>query len=673
MNTISRLGSDTQNFEALHWHRATLQLVPARQIGNGTPALIILNAFLKSIKSKNEPNRKIKLAFRVADVYAHRLKKRAGEAFTLEVDFFGADEEWMSYWLVALHHHLTLNAQAGFAIATAPTVTECHFDFKQSSDVHTHVQLEFLAPLPFKRETGSSRTHLSAEIFFAQLVRRAGQLFDTKFIAPDISGVQVQSDYWNYTELRHASKSQPGNTQYYNGCFGRLYFSGNLNSVLPWLKLAAVIHAGGSVELNPLGYCRLHLNSMPLPDTQLNPPMNLKDPLLGAADTHDNWQQPVGKQEATESTLADVLTPPAKKTIYITEPGCFLGHSGDALEIRQDGKSMDAIPLRRVASVVVLAPVSLSSGFIQRCARLGIPVTLTFGGGDQVASLSLGSRKHYNIAAAQAIHYAKLTAAERLALAKGFAMGKIINCKPLVNSRHDKGNADLLQTLDECIAGIDHATDINSVRGYEGRAAKLMFATLNNYIKVPKFHFEKRLRENPDRMNVLFNFGYHLLFTRLNTMLRAAGLNPYLGFLHDGEDDYETLVCDVQELFRAAIDRHLIALVNLRIIKPDDFSKKDQSLRLAPMAIKRFVEHFERLLHSDAGGISLLEAMQEQVQALVCCVTEDKSLLYFNYQHAVNFRRAVTEETGDAEIQQTVEDKSALWDEEEFEMQPEQS
>jgi len=865
------------------WHRITLQMIATRAMGNGTPMLIMLNAFLKNIKPISEDTRKVKLAFHVPDTYAHRLKKRIRQSFTLEVDFFGANDDWLTAWQAALQRYITQTPQAGFAVTVSPRVEVIEWQLPPFDKLRengsfagdiSHAELEFFSPLPFKREKGDSRTQLTAALFFKQLVRRAEQLFGIRLTLPELGKVQLQSHHWHYTELRHNSKSQPGHTQYYNGCFGSLYFTGDLSAVLPWLSLATKIHAGGSIELNPLGYCRLHhpsrarfdlhlleakqwqgalqrvldshddweqhlaashgvpldreaycadlLASVQHPDWQASPAQafyipkrdgkrrieklppaellihtllhellselidrtletaavgfrrghsvqsavatvrellqqgycyvvesdvedffpdisitrveTLLDGILPPADTHtrqllgkllraayleDGKIQPrnqglaqgsplspllanlyldrfdeafnqtdaklvryaddfvilarshaaaqhllmlardelhaVGLEVAeaktairnveqgfhflgqpfggaAENTIAELLVPPVKKSIYITEPGCFLGHNGDALEIRRHAKLVDTVPLRRVADIVVLASASFSSGLIQKCARLGIPLTMTLGDGYHIASLPPDSRRHHNIAAAQAIHYSKLTPGERLILAKGFAAAKIANYKPLIAARHGKGNAELLKKLDSSIEGIEHAAEINAVRGHEGAAARLMFTTLNGFISVAEFNFDKRRREKPDRMNVLFNFGYYLLFSRLNTMTRAAGLNPYLGFLHDGADDYETLVCDIEELFRAVIDRHLIALVNLRIIKPDDFSQSDKGLRLAPLAIKRFLEHFERLLHSDAGGISLLDAMQLQVRAFAKYVSADQPLWYFNYQ-----------------------------------------
>lgn len=836
--------------------------------------LVVLNALLKSIKPQVQNAPKVRLAFRVPGRYAHRLRCRKGESFALEVDFFGADLVWCEAWQAAMHQHLATNPHAGFDLVGEVEWNERSFTFAHHDEAPAHAELEFLAPLPFKRAKGTSRTQLDLTLFMQQLQRRAEQLLGVELEIPALEAVKLQSNHWNYTELRHHSKSQPGHTQYFNGCFGSLYFSGDLRAILPWLELAQAIHAGGSVELNPLGYCRLHTPARPRYDELLVQPTAWQSAILKLQESHDDWmQQAVAEQGApfnaenysatisssvlqsawqpapsqayaipkrnglrrveklphaelllhtvlhellnepidrvleksavgfrrghsvqsavaqvqeyleqgyryvvesdiedffpaiaharmealldetlppaddklrqliskllrtpflehgqlktrrqglaqgsplsplfanlyldrfdeafneldaklvryaddfiilarsaesaqtlldlareelaevglelnaektairtveegfrflgqpfggaAENTLAELLVTPAQKTIYITEPGCFLGHNGDALEIRRNGALEMAVPLRRVSDIAILAPASLSSGIIQRCAKLGIPLTMALGDGYHIASLAPDSRRYHNIAAAQALHYDKLTDTERLILAKSFAAGKIANYKPLISARHTQGSAELLQTLDDCIAGIESAPDISAVRGHEGRAAKLMFATLNSYIKVSEFNFKKRNRDNPDRMNVLFNFGYYLLFSRLNTMVRAAGLNPYLGFLHDGADDYETLVCDIEELFRAPLDRHLIALVNLRIIKASDIEAREGKMKIAPLAVKRFLHEFEKLLHSDAGGVTLLEAMQAQVQAFVRHVTQGKQLWYFAYR-----------------------------------------
>lgn len=879
-----------------------LCLVPRRTFGIGTPPLIVLNALLKSVKTGSDANPErpaIFRTFRVADKVAHRLRLPAGVPFSLEVLFVGASDHDIDRWLKAFAAHLSRPA-AGFDMVTPPeTVDRTGESFVQATDAEIeHTELELLSPLPFERKKGARRTDITIETLFRQIRRRVQSLFGDAPLLPSLTNLHLQSNYWEYVELRHASKSQPGNQQFYNGCVGSLYLSGKLGGVMPWLRCAEALHAGGGIALNPFGYARLHSPSRPRFDTELQKPVlwetqierlssesddwcermaadygapidtsmivrgmlnNISRPdwhpsptmaftvpkrngrrrleklpasdLLLHAVLHEMLQEPFDRllepasmgyrrgktvQQAIEAVkslikdgyryvvesdiedffpsidhnrleillrlalppaddcireligkllrtpcieggriydrniglaqgsplsplfaniyldrfdeiideaggkmvryaddfviltrkredaekllglareelasaglslgeektailevsegfrflgqpfgaansdvIAELLVTPARKAVYVVEQDTFIGHNGDALEIRRGGRILDTIPLRRVSDIVVMENAGFSSGLVKKCAQHGIPLVFTLGTGYHVATLSPDSRRYHAVAERQAIHYASLTPTERLVFAKSFAAQKIANYKPLIASRYRAGDDETLRLLEGAIASIEAASDISTVRGHEGRAARLVFGKFKEYISVPEFSFSKRLRDKPDRMNSLFNFGYYLLFSRINTLVRAAGINPYLGYLHDGADDYETLVCDIEELFRAPVDRMLIATVNLKIIRPDDFRESNKGLRLQPTAIKRLIGQFERMLHSDAGGISLLRAIEAQIEAFRRHYLDGRSLWYFRYgadKHKENTHdassqiQAVDEEDGD--------------------------
>jgi len=50
-------------------------------------------------------------------------------------------------------------------------------------------------------------------------------------------------------------------------------------------------------------------------------------------------------------------------------------------------------------------------------------------------------------------------------------------------------------------------------------------------------------------------------------LLRSAGLNPFLGFLHSPGGRFESLVCDLQEPFRARVERLAVRMVNWGILQ----------------------------------------------------------------------------------------------------------
>ena len=95
----------------------------------------------------------------------------------------------------------------------------------------------------------------------------------------------------------------------------------------------------------------------------------------------------------------------------------------------------------------------------------------------------------------------------------------------------------------------------------------------------------------PDRWNALLDSLYSLLFTRLNVLVRGAGLDPYLGFLHSPKDDYESLVCDLHEPFRFRMDRLALKLLHLRQVTAESFAQDGTgSWRLTPDAYGALIE-----------------------------------------------------------------------------------
>jgi len=130
------------------------------------------------------------------------------------------------------------------------------------------------------------------------------------------------------------------------------------------------------------------------------------------------------------------------------------------------------------------------------------------------------------------------------------------------------------------------------------------------------------------------NFGYYLLFSRINVTVRAVGLNPYLGFLHNPEDSYESLVCDIEEPFRARIDRLIIRVVNLKMITRDDFVNTEKGSYLKRDAVKKFIRRFEEEMErkNAKNTLSLKESIYVQVMQIKKWVTEGSSLAFYEWK-----------------------------------------
>jgi CRISPR-associated protein Cas1 len=339
------------------------------------------------------------------------------------------------------------------------------------------------------------------------------------------------------------------------------------------------------------------------------------------------------------NALAEETFKELKKILYITEPFVFLGVSGEALEIKRGKSLLETFPLRRLEAIIALERVSLSSGLVKRCADMKIPITLTLNSGYFVSTIKPDSKQYFDVVSAHAARFHSLSEAERLRVAQRFASGKIHNYMAFLSGKMKKSGKSsvinpLLRDLAHAEEKIGQSASVSEIRGHEGAAARKVFSLYNTLILSEGFHFYKRDPKEPDPINSLFNFGYYLLFTRINTLVRAKGLNPYLGFLHSEADRYESFVCDIEELFRASVDRFLIKIINLKVIGAGDFEGQTKGLFMTREKKKIFLELFERHLEEKRSDRkhSLIEAMEWQVDVIKKWALDGAPLEFYRWE-----------------------------------------
>ncbi|HLP60626.1 MAG TPA: CRISPR-associated endonuclease Cas1, partial [Candidatus Deferrimicrobium sp.] len=332
-----------------------------------------------------------------------------------------------------------------------------------------------------------------------------------------------------------------------------------------------------------------------------------------------------------------------KKPLYIVEPYVFMSISGEAAVLKKDQAVIDTIPLRRISEIMVMEKTVFSSSVIRYCTENRIPFTLTLNSGYYITTIKPDSKKYYEISYAHTLKFNSLSDTECLCIAKEFAAGKIINSIAFFSQRYNKGENLFLQELEEASSHIYQAADICQVRGIEGIMSRKIFERLNDHIKSPDFRFKKRMRQQPDRINSLLNFGYYLLFSMINATIRALGLNPYLGFLHSPGDNFESLVCDIQELFRARINRFIIRVINKKIITCEDFIESRNGFYLNKEGVTKFLNHFEGEMNrkNSKSALSLKEHIYIQANIIKNWVLENKSLTFYKWD--------VSSEAGDFE------------------------
>lgn len=172
-------------------------------------------------------------------------------------------------------------------------------------------------------------------------------------------------------------------------------------------------------------------------------------------------------------------------------------------------------------------------------------------------------------------------------IAKYFIIGKIYNSRWIleratrdhafrVNVEKLKKNSN---NMAESLKLADDCTNLDTLRGIEGKAAQEYFEVFDELIlqNEEHFYFHGRTRRPPlDNVNALLSFAYTLLANDCAGALESVGLDAYVGFLHRDRPGRESLALDLMEELRGVIaERFVISLINGRIILPKYFVQKE--------------------------------------------------------------------------------------------------
>ncbi len=286
----------------------------------------------------------------------------------------------------------------------------------------------------------------------------------------------------------------------------------------------------------------------------------------------------------------------ATKSLFVLSEHVFVGLDYDSVVVRRGGQLLERFPIRQIGEIVIFGANNLSTWLVHRCSRENIPISFCSAAGYYFTTLKPDSRSHFSIAGHHLQRHASLSSCDRIAIAARIVVAKLHNYLAWFSERWPSEAHEIRQELETSIASVSKASSIESIRGFEGQAARHVYRFVNNRCADEGFRSPgRKKREKSDPFNSLLDFAYFLLFTRLNVLLRCRGLNPYLGILHSHKDNYESLICDLQEPFRCRMDRFVLKLINRKIIRLEHFDlDADGRYILKGPAVGLVLKEFER-------------------------------------------------------------------------------
>lgn len=214
---------------------------------------------------------------------------------------------------------------------------------------------------------------------------------------------------------------------------------------------------------------------------------------------------------------------------------------------------------------------------------------------------------------------------EAVAWIKGVIRQKIENQQALLllMNTDERVNPDYVQksinrledyrTKIEKIDGEIVADIAPTLRGWEGVASKIFFEAMNCFLP-ESYRFDSRSQHPAkDIANAMLNYGYGLLYGKIEGALIKVGIDPYIGVMHRDDYNRPVLVYDVIELYRVWVEYVVYSLLIQDVVSDDYYSvKEDGSYWLEPLGRRVLIQSMNDYLEETilTNGIQRSRSMQ---------------------------------------------------------------
>jgi CRISPR-associated protein Cas1 len=263
--------------------------------------------------------------------------------------------------------------------------------------------------------------------------------------------------------------------------------------------------------------------------------------------------------------------------VYVTEQGATVGKQRGLIVISKGGSELQRVHLVGLEQILIFGQVQLSTQALRALLANGTDTVLLTMSGRFLGRLSSGLSKNIGLRRQQ---FQKLASpSEVLALCRAYVSGKLRNSLALLRRYNRALQSDLIArdaaAIRACIDDVALADTPNQIRGLEGAGAARYFSALRSIFRAPGLAFFRRARRPPpDPINILLSLGYTLLGNLLHGLCEGAGLDPYLGALHEPRYGRPSLALDlIEELRPVIVDTAAIRAVNTRAILAADFEE----------------------------------------------------------------------------------------------------
>jgi CRISP-associated protein Cas1 len=321
-------------------------------------------------------------------------------------------------------------------------------------------------------------------------------------------------------------------------------------------------------------------------------------------------------------------------TLYVVTRGATIRKDHLTVQVEVDRQVRLAVPIHQLEAVAVFGGIHVTPAVMALCAERGVAVNFLSESGRLLCRVDAPSSGNVLVRREQYRRADQMD--RRTEVARGVVAGKVHNARNLLlRAARETDVAEdqsilsaAANRLGDALPALAQAVDVDSVRGYEGDAARVYFDAFSALVRQNRdvFRLNGRTRQPPlDPMNALLSFLYGLLLADCTAAAAGAGLDASVGFLHVDRPGRPGFALDLMEEFRPLVaDRIALALVNRQQVKPSGFVTReggavsmDETTRRAVMAAyqQRKREEVTHPLLDQKAPVGRLPFLQARIMA----------------------------------------------------------
>ncbi len=280
--------------------------------------------------------------------------------------------------------------------------------------------------------------------------------------------------------------------------------------------------------------------------------------------------------------------------IVVSEVGAFLGFSQGKIKVKVKGKVLLEAPVNRIKRILLLnKQSSLSSYLVYECAKRKIDIDFI----DRALPYAMLTYHHHVSPKLHMVQLKNYFSPRGLIYAKEVVHTKSRNqinlIKYLNRRRKNLTLSEKIETMQKLYVKIAKAKDKKSLMGIEGIISVHYWSAFGEILGINGFI--RTHQNSKDEVNQALNYGYAILYNRIQSELIHEGLNLYYPLYHSVQSNKPTLVYDMVEAFRQpVVDREILALLNR------GQTLTQSSGRLSKKSIKLIVQNIQERLATPA-------------------------------------------------------------------------